>query len=952
MSNCGKIFIVHPSKNLLEVVIDHILEMDQLETALVLFPNRRPVEFFKYYLNKRIDRPVLLPQLKSFEDWLVSYAIDVMDEPLQLIDQLEQAWHVYKAVEKVYSKENREIPSWGEFYPWATRLVDVFREFDMELVEVRNLLNPPTVELPERVLELLVRLKHIYEAFNESLDENSCTTVGRMMRSIANNPEKIPDIPVYLVGFYALTRSEDALFRRFFDGGARIYWHADNEKLPVFYEKWLNDWSKGRQIEPEVIKPEEISSPAIHLFEAHDLHSELQEVAERLSSSGTISSADHTSVVLPSSEPLIPLIHYLPENDLNITMGYPLKYTGIANFIQKLFKLALRVNPERGYMTTTLIDLFKSPYLQVSKDTIRALKEYGGGFIGMQGVLDFTMNDKDYVKSVFEIINPIIDAKNLCDLGDAISGVIGFIRLDGLSPFEKEAIAVILENVVYPMKEYAFSKEMMEKRELYDLFLEVMRTTSIPFEGDPLTGLQVMGILETRVLSFERVILIDVNEGDLPKVEDMNPLLPRQVRPLLGLPDHLKEELIIRYHFERLINSSREAHLLWQYCTTPGQSGLEDKKVRSRYVEELIWRVEELRGRVFEETPEAERLSKSQIALEPCELTKKDYLRKDEDLINLYKSNLKTIYPTMLELYLKCPLRFFYKQVLKIEPPAIKDEVEPAELGTAVHEALEEYIGRLTGLSTGEVEIEGAILKTEDLDVDEFLEVFQKKLQDKEFYKRISPERKFLLEETARFRFRKYFEENHPKETKVVTLEKWLEGVKIDVRGHGQFECKGKVDRIDRIGENGDAQFFIMDYKTGSSGWVGTKCLNLTLNDINNLSLDDSGLMELKKYFSTIQLPFYIYLWGRFLQKMNCVTSWSNITAGFVKLASNGKLEKFCPHNRGNGQTIYTNWFEEVFPEVIKFIIRHLFESSYWYPADDKAECTYCDYKVSCRYSV
>ncbi|RMF99458.1 MAG: PD-(D/E)XK nuclease family protein [Nitrospirae bacterium] len=955
MKSGGKIFVVHPSRNLLEVVIEHLLERDHLETALVLFPNRRPVEFFKYYLCKKIDRPVLLPELKSFEDWLVSYAIGVMKEPVQLIDQMEQAWFVYKAVEEVYAEEKRKVPSWGEFYPWAIRLVDVFREFEMELVEVGNLVHPPSVELHERVIDLLMRLKRIYEAFNKKLDDHSCTTVGKLMRSIADSSENLPDIPVYLVGFYALTRSERAIFRRFFERGASIYWHADIETLPEFYKNWLKDWHEIWQIEPEVIMPEKIAEPEIHLFEAHDLHSELKEVGERLSSSEKVSSPDHTAVVLPSSEPLIPLIHHLPEADLNITMGYPLRLTGIANFIQKLFRLVLGANPERGYMTSTLIDLFNSPYIRVSKETIRALKEYGGGFISEQDVLKFTKEDKDYVRSVFEkIIHPLIEAKNLRTLGDAINTALGFISPGRWSPFEKEAIAVILENVVYPMKEYAFSEEEMEMGELHELFLEVLRTTSIPFEGDPLTGIQVMGILETRVLSFERVILIDVNEGVLPGVEDINPLLPRQVRPLLGLPDHLKEELIIRYHFERLISSSKETHLLWQYCTTPGQSGLDDKKVRSRYVEKIIWQKEKEQGKLFEETSEDEKFRRSQITLEPGELTKKDYLKKDTDLIDSFKVSLWAIHPTMLELYLKCPLRFFYSQVLKIEPPSYKDEVEPAELGTAVHEALEEYIRTLTGIKTDQVNFSGVTLKKQNLSVDDFFNVFIRKLKGKDFYRRISPERKFLLEETARFRFRKYFEEKHPEETKVVALEKRLDPVKIDVGGHGRYELKGKVDRIDRRGENGDVRYIIMDYKTGYTGNVKTKCLNLTLSDIKSLALDDNGLRELKKHFSTIQLPFYIYLWGRFLLKKyhSSFTSWEDITAAFVKLSENGGLAEFYPSRRGNGNSGYNQWFEEVFPEVVKFIIRHLFESPYWYPAEDKEECKYCDYKVPCRFSV
>ncbi|RME63167.1 MAG: hypothetical protein D6778_10010, partial [Nitrospirae bacterium] len=373
--------------------------------------------------------------------------------------------------------------------------------------------------------------------------------------------------------------------------------------------------------------PEKPQKPVVHFYEAHDLHSELAELKNRLEEGPLPDRPDHTAVVLANTDALIPVLHYLPDGPVNITMGYPLRLSGPAKFLEKLLELVLKFSPERGFLTEGLIELIKTPYVGVSAKTISELKNFGAGLITPEKALELSGSERQKVKGLFEkVIWPLLDVTTLRQLAQAVKGVFEFMRFYSLSPFEKEAMATVVERVLYPLENLVFSDEVLERKELFELFLEMLRRARVPFEGEPLTGLQVMGLLETRLLSFERVMVIDVNEGVLPKVDEINPLLPQMVKRILGLPDYLEEEAIIRYHFERLLNSSKEVHLFWQYCTTPGEVTIEGKKVKSRYVEKLIWEIEKSREKLFEDTDEfKKRFKKSYLRLDPVSITEKTY---------------------------------------------------------------------------------------------------------------------------------------------------------------------------------------------------------------------------------------------------------------------------------------------------------------------------------------
>ncbi len=958
----SEILVVHPGKNLLKVVADHLLERRHLSQAVVIFPHRRPAAFLEYYLAQKIDKPCLLPHIRAFEDWVRETFVALEEGPKTILDDYDQAWLAYLAAREVFQEDGEDIAAFEEFFPWALRLAKLFKEFDLELAKAKDLYYPPAESLPKRAVKLLERLGRIYEKFNAKLVKGHFTTPARMLRFLAEEDFPLPEAPVYLVGFYALTRAEDRLFRKLYENGAFIYWQAEVENLPELYERWRREW----QAELKEIRPEKSQEPELFFFEAHDLHAELKELAQRLPEKITDTRPDACAVVLLSTGSLIPLTHFLPEGPVNLTMGYPLRFTGLFTFLESLFALVLGKDEGRGYHLRELLEFLKSPYLAGTYDLEKRLREYGAPFITKEKLFDlvkglsdekmrcgdrqnlqFCLSLLDRVKHLFEeMITPLEEAQTPADLSRALRRIFRFIRpRETFGVFEREFLTAILETVLPVLENSLFSRVWMERRGLFRLFEELVTSVQVPFEGEPLCGLQVMGLLETRLLSFDEVFFLDVNEGVLPDVEEVNPLLPQEVRQALGLPDRQRDESILRYHFERLLHTAKKVHLFWQFQTTKaGEAGFEGKKIRSRYVEKLIWEIEKREGKLFSESREAHRLKSSSLEILPEGLSRPEPLRKDESLKEMIKSKLSEISPSLLEIYLDCPLKFFYSKVLALSSPQVPDELDHTQLGIAVHEALEEFFRKTTGNSFP------ATVRQAALNFERLFELFKEKLEKKEFYRILSPEKKFLLLKGAEFRLKQYLE-NHPKETCIVALEESY-SLPFEVPGIRKLELFGKMDRIDRRND----VYVVLDYKTGKVEDVkATKALELDVSPwLSEKRLDDEALREILDRLPDVQLPFYVYLFVRAAQSVtNPPVEWSKTTAAYIKLREKGQEVYFIkPSVLEKEAEPYAKWFEEKFPELIKYLIMHIIESPYWYPAINDSACGYCDYWKMCRYGV
>jgi len=409
-----------------------------LREITVVFPHRRPVAYFYYYLSACLNRPVMPPRAISFEDWIsgVFASEDHEYSTYTTIDEFDQAWIAFLAAREVMPDKAED---WSAFFPWSIRIAQAIKELDLELKEPEDMAHPLVGGLPEKAVHILKRIGQIYRRFNEILEEKRLITHSKKLKLLAEGRFPVRGDVLYFAGFFALTAGESSLLKRCYESGARFYWQADPENLPEIYRRWRLDWKiEDEQIE---IAGQRELSPALSLFEAHDLHSELAELERRLSAIDRdgISRPDTLGVILPSSGSLIPLLYHLPKAPVNITLGYPLNLTGAYAFFNNLFDLILTKDETRGYFQKKFIRFLRGPYLQGRRGLVlmdKILSDHAAPCIKGEDAIDLcrreiagtyqeglTENGMSIhvIEGLFDqVIYPMERAETPADLADAI----------------------------------------------------------------------------------------------------------------------------------------------------------------------------------------------------------------------------------------------------------------------------------------------------------------------------------------------------------------------------------------------------------------------------------------------------------------------------------------------------------------------------------------------------
>ncbi|WP_068549863.1 PD-(D/E)XK nuclease family protein [Thermosulfidibacter takaii] len=914
------VICVHPKINLLEKVARDIIEAGHLSDALVIFPHRRAASFLRYYLAGMVSGVFLAPEMYAFEDWARYVFAQNREVIPKVLDVHDQAWLAYLATVEVYEDKKREVPTWDRFFGWALRLVDLFKDFDLELKTPKDIVYPPET-LPEKAQSLLSRLGRIYDAYRKYLNEGNYITPSGMLRELAEGGFELEDRPIYVVGFFALTEAEDRIFRYLWEKGAKFYWHADMDNLPEPLFRWQKSW--GAKV--EFVCPKETKDSEIYFYEAADLHSELAKLRELLGDN-VPAQPNKKAIVLMQQDNLIPLLFQLPDGPVNITMGYPLKQTGLFAFLKTLFEFVSSFDEQKGYRVKDLIALLGYQHLSDFSSLRKILLDHGAPYLTYEEIRNI---GGALTEDLFNtIVFPLQRSHNIKQFTSALLSVLEFLSLKTTN-VEKEFMASIVESVISPLANSLFSTVGMDFKSMARIFEQFASGVSLPFEGEPLKGLQVLGLLETRLLSFEEVFLLDVNEDVVPGIEEINPLAPQKMRTALGLPDRYRQETIVRYHFERLIDASQRVHILWQSRTTGAKGvGLEGKKVRSRFVEKLVWERERKEGRLCEGIVQ-------QVAYNIIlQSAPDDFLPKTENVkVSIKRSLLGQVSPSLLQTYLSCPLMFYYQYILKIKPKKLKEEIPFDELGNVVHACLYQYFNALCG---GRFPCE---VGKDDIKAEDFFKLFRDLLQRSSFFEKLSKQKRWLLWEGASFRLKNYFEKLPPY-WRILGLEQELQG-SLYIEDLGKIMLVGRVDRIDERRNH----VVIVDYKTGKSKEVKiSRFKKLELGDLKNY-----GREELKVVADTlteIQLPFYVYLYGLSQKERD----YSEITACYVNLENNGE-ETFLVGEKNMPSEELKHWITECFPELLRYLINHMFYAPYWYPANDDRTCSFCDFKGFCRYT-
>jgi len=497
-------------------------------------------------------------------------------------------------------------------------------------------------------------------------------------------------------------------------------------------------------------------------------------------------------------------------------MGYPLRRSSLYNLFESIMR-AQATKKANMYYTKDYLRVLSHPFVRNFFPTIGVLvqkiEETGNLFIRLKDIEDLK-EIHNLLFCLWEKIKTFKDFSNALEIFlDAL------VDKSPLSEYPQDGFAYpinlkIIEKLFLLKENFSnaiFSKEIFSSEDIFKLFQQEMEHQVISFLGSPLKGLQILGLFETRSLSFENVIILDANESVLPRLKIYEPLIPGEVMASLGLNRLKEEEEIQRYQFRRLISSARNIFLV--YNTS------EDKE-RSRFIEELIW--------------EKEKQAKS-LGVVPVRggsfqinvLPEKTRINKSRDILDFLKG--RRFSPTSINTYLRCPQSFYYKYVLGLkEKEDFLEEPEALHVGRFIHEILEETFKRFVG-------------KSPCIDKkfrDYFFKIFSDRF-DNFFLKRMKRD-SFLLREVMRHRLERFLNNEQARVVEeIVCLEK-------------EFKTPNLISYIDRIDRLKDGTLFIIDYKTGG---------NLLIpKDIKKLEGMEFTRESIKDTIRSFQLPLYLYL--------------------------------------------------------------------------------------------
>ena len=934
-------YISIPSNcDLINEITRHLFsDKDDYSHNLIVFPNRRPAHFLRKFLAKENNKALIPPLIFSIDEFVDHlYESKKIDIKLDAIDAVAVLYDMHlKSTDKI-GDEGFLAPD--SFFPLGLKIYNDIEELYIEKISISNVrgIDGFLVGLPEKTLKRLQRLSYFYEGFYDYLQKAGYSTRSMRYRAVAS---KIYEYDfsnfskIILAGFFALTSSEVDIFKKILSQKNSLLIFKEGPHISEQLNRWGIDFKSSDS---------EISHDNIHLYSSPDVHGQVfglsRLLKDRLDKGARLD--EKTLIAIPSSDVLFPIINnclsLFSEDDYNISMGYPLYRTPIFGFLNNLMELVVSMSDGKIYLpdylkfvlhpyTKNILFNNQSEYTRIIFHTLQEelSRQRTISFLTLKEIEE----NNRFLDSIYERLSEHdsnISRKSVADfLKDIHQHTIGrFISFENIGDFAhkcREVLIYIYNNstarfhpLFFPYSE-AFittldkiSGSLMKKIKFSDnngyfiFFRRYIMTCTAPFEGTPLKGMQILGFLETRNLSFDTVFITDVNEDTLPATNKEASLIPFAVREKLRLPTYLDSDKISEYYFYTLIMSSKESHIFFVE---------DDKREKSRFIEKLIWQRQKK-----ERTSDSKRYLRAiQYKVDLKSPAPKEIAKTDE-IMKVIKDFIFSA--SALESYLKCGLQFYYSYILKIKKTDdVTGDIEKTDIGKIIHTALCQYFSKIKGLSLNQ--------KTLNF---KKMEGVLEHLFDKHFGKEPSGSA-YLIKKQIENHLRDLLTNYYMPLTEKVSLEVLDCEYKIENIQLDSYTLKGSLDSI----EKRDDKTVIIDYKTSSSDTY------YKIN-FNKLNLQDRASWQ--KYIKSLQLPFYMLLYSE-----DRKTNIENLQAMFLLLGKNfidDKIElPFCDANE------VTNRYETMKSVMLSLLKEISDKGTSFYPARElKETCPYCDYKYIC----
>ncbi len=836
---------------------------------LVLLPSKRGELFLKRALSTHLLQPRLAPAMQTIEEFVQDASGLQKQSNLQLLI----------ALFTVYADKVNATETFDNFIKWGNMLLHDFNEIDRHLVDpyqlFNNLLDAKTIENwgvePGQETELMANFlafwKHLnplYNAFNAALDAQNLSYQGKAYRKVADDLTRVDALlgdkyeGIYLLGFNALNKAEENIFQHMLEvHNAVALWDADafymNDPLHEagdFLRKYKNKWRVftkhpfqhiSENIATQHKKIQVISAPA-----KLGMAVAACQVLNSLPPEDQLS----TAVVLADEAMLLPMLDAVPEayNAINVTMGLPLKHAPLAQDLGTILRMHEQAERtaasgnsyafhHRTFLAVIESPLFKSVAGQAAGQITAQITNSNTVFISPKSAQAW-LKSNNFLNDAWLYLfekpeNPLQLIKGLDDV--LLAHV---AETENLNPIYKQAAFTLhqvhgqLHDLLSPIK------NPLEVRTLLRLYQSVLAEQQIDFYGEPLAGLQIMGMLETRTLDFKRVIITSLNEGILPAGKSQNSFIPHDLKVHFGLPTHHEKDAVYAYHFYRLLQRAEEIWLIYD----SDMKGIGAKE-KSRFILQIENEFNALPNiTIYPTLHYTPQVKKESLITVP------NYAKDEAVLERLWQMAEKGLSPSALSIFLNDPAQFYVERLLRVsDVEEIEETIGYDILGTVVHDSLEEiYTPFLQKVLPADA------LKT----VANVDEIVYRKLE--EHYKGNTAQGRNLLIKNVAVHMVKQVLAQDAQRIKQLHAENTMLTV-LALEEELSCEChiaglekpvlfKGIADRIDREGN----AIYILDYKTGFLTATEMSCPNGV-----------EQLFEPGKKNKAFQVMFYAWLYHK-----------------------------------------------------------------------------------------
>lgn len=928
----------NPSPSFLQRVASHLYNQfgSDMSEVTIVFPGQRAGFFLRKELANISGKALWSPEILTIDTFVFSLAA------LHHADEIQLTFELFQICK---TNNHDETLRFTDFLGWSSVLLSDFNDADMYLANPEQLFcniveakktglwepgKKSLTEFEQQYIAFYDKLLPWYTAFRDNLYAKNIAYPGMAYRHVAEHldllKEHYSQKTLIIAGFNAFTPAEERIATALKKADlADFLWDIDSYMLDnrqqeagSFFRAWFK---KNPEKEPQWITEDlTTTEKTIHIISAGGDKGQAIVAGRILGKENPVMHDINSAVILPDESLLIPFLHTLPENihNVNITMGYPLSHTSAGSWLthyNNLFSHNITSSRNNWHRTRDVIPVIEHTWFKLLagpgiEESLKHFNEhikYKSRFVEVETLIKVfdTLDDPALFfsppGSTIGLLERIMQQAKLL-----------IARLGNNNTFEQEVITEMYRIVVLTRSYLAESKIDSEPSALNFIIKRLLHQTKIPFSGEPLQGLQVMGVLETRNIDFENLIVLSVNEGIFPPGKKNLTFIPADLRYGFQLPGWNERDAVAAYHFYHLLQRAKNIWLVYNTDTTLSLKGEKSRFVR-QIENELVNEANNNINIVFHQYNEPAPVIKEEKLLS---------IQKDATVMNGIRAKAKQGFsPSTLINYLHCPLKFYFETISGIrsvdEP---EDTIDSRELGNVIHNTLEKLFAPYLNETLSAAIINTMISKSNDYLNDEFEQIFGSR--------GLMAGKNMLIYEMAKYLIERFLKsEKETLKTNTISLisleKKTVTTIEIDTEnGKEEITIKGKADRIDIFNDT----VRIIDYKTGK---------------VDSSEVSIKALLESKEKEKAFQLLTYLWLF----RKTKIISD--DAVAGIISMVKHDSM--YVPLMADKKVLLYDSECADTFEGILFGLLKEIFDTTKPFePTDNENICRYCNFQSVC----